>query len=75
MHRIAVAEATAHLPELIQEAVGGGTVVIVGNDDAAVRLVPDAPAAKQPRFGSARGHIKMAEDFDAPLDGFEDYMA
>ena len=74
MHRIAVAEATAHLPELIQEAVDGGTVVIMGRDDAAVRLVPDAPATKRPRFGSARGKIKMAEDFDAPLDDFRDCL-
>jgi uncharacterized protein (DUF433 family) len=30
---------------------------------------------RKPRqFGSARGQIRMAEDFDAPLDDFEDYM-
>jgi len=31
------------------------------------------PRAK-PRFGSARGKIEMAEDFDAPLEEFRDYM-
>ena len=25
-------------------------------------------------FGSAKGKIKMADDFDAPLDEFKDYM-
>jgi hypothetical protein len=27
-----------------------------------------------PRFGSAKGKIKMASDFDAPLDDFKEYM-
>ena len=27
-----------------------------------------------PKFGSAKGKIKMSEDFDAPLEDFKDYM-
>ncbi len=27
-----------------------------------------------PVFGSAKGKIKMAADFDAPLDDFKEYM-
>lgn len=27
-----------------------------------------------PQFGSAKGKIKMAPDFDAPLDDFKEYM-
>lgn len=27
-----------------------------------------------PQFGSAKGKIKMAPDFDAPLDEFKEYM-
>ena len=42
MHRIAVAEATAHLPELIQEAVDGGTVVIVATSTRRL-MTPDRP--------------------------------
>jgi uncharacterized protein (DUF433 family) len=30
---------------------------------------------RKPRqFGSARGQIRMSDDFDAPLDDFKDYM-
>jgi hypothetical protein len=29
---------------------------------------------KQRVFGSSKGLIKMADDFDAPLDDFKDYM-
>lgn len=27
-----------------------------------------------PKFGSAKGKIRMSEDFDKPLDSFNDYM-
>ena len=27
-----------------------------------------------PKFGSVKGKIKMAADFDAPLDDFKEYM-
>jgi len=29
---------------------------------------------KVPVFGCAKGQFKIAEDFDAPLDDFKDYM-
>jgi hypothetical protein len=32
-----------------------------------------AASQRMPRFGCAKGKIKMAEDFDAPLDDFKDY--
>lgn len=32
-------------------------------------------ASKKPRtFGCLKGKIEMAEDFDAPIDDFKDYM-
>jgi hypothetical protein len=36
----------------------------------------NAPSAqkKVPVFGCAKGKYRMAEDFDAPLDDFKDYM-
>jgi hypothetical protein len=27
-----------------------------------------------PKFGSAKGKIRMSKDFDKPLDSFNDYM-
>jgi hypothetical protein len=29
---------------------------------------------KKPKFGSAKGMYIIADDFDAPLDDFKDYM-
>jgi len=40
-----------------------------------VDLVPVPQTAHpRPRFGSARGRVQMAPDFDAPLDDFADYV-
>jgi hypothetical protein len=39
------------------------------------RMVPSAKLKPRPRFGSAKKDIQfMAEDFDAPLDDFKEYM-
>ena len=47
-----------------------------GQDAQLVQLVavPEKPKRK-PRFGSAKGLIiYMADDFDAPLEDFREYM-
>ncbi|GGB05187.1 antitoxin [Brucella endophytica] len=44
--RISVAEAKDHLPELIQRAEAGDEVILTGNGQAAVRLVPESTAAE-----------------------------
>jgi addiction module RelB/DinJ family antitoxin len=40
-------------------------------------LTSEKPPQKMPRasvFGCMRGQFKMADDFDAPLDDFKEYM-
>jgi antitoxin (DNA-binding transcriptional repressor) of toxin-antitoxin stability system len=67
--------AAARLPDLMERAQGGESVIIV-LDDHAVQLVPIAlpkAARPRPRFGSAAGQVHMAPDFDAPLEDFADY--
>ena len=36
-------------------------------------LLSKASSAYQPKFGSLKGKIKLAADFDEPLADFEDY--
>lgn len=74
VERYTLREAQDHLQELIQDAQAGKTVVILGEQDQAVQLVP-LPVTKKPRRpGSARGQIKIAPDFDAPITDFDEYM-
>ena len=84
MTTVTIEEAQARLPELIEQAAAGEEVVIVRDDQAPVRLQL-SPSIKPPRrkglgkpshkFGFAKGGITfMADDFDAPLDDFREYM-
>ena len=73
MQQITANDAQTRLPNLIDEAVNGETVYIVGNGERMVQLVPVA-AAGRPQFGSAAMLISMAEDFDEPLEDFREYM-
>ena len=74
VQQIPLQEATQNLPSLIAAAVRGEIVLITTEDQQVIRLVP-MKQPKQPRqFGSAKGLIQMADDFDAPLDDFREYM-
>ncbi|MFL6228444.1 MAG: type II toxin-antitoxin system Phd/YefM family antitoxin [Pyrinomonadaceae bacterium] len=70
MHQVDVEEAKTHLTDLIDAAVGGEEVVIAKDERHVVRLVPGPTSRPRPQFGSARGLISMADDFDAPLEDF-----
>ena len=75
MKTLSVKKASGHLDSLVDAAIAGEEVVLTRDDQAAVRLVPiPSGNSARPQFGSARGLIKMADDFDAPLDDFDDYM-
>ena len=72
MQRVTIEEAKANLPDLIEAAVKGEEVVIA-EDGYLVRLVPVSHAKPRPRFGSAEGLVHMSEDFEEPLEDFEEY--
>lgn len=66
-------EAKANLPELIENAVRGETVVIMDDQEHLVQLSLISSGRKARKAGSAKGMIKIAEDFDAPLSDFDEY--
>ncbi|MEM7357042.1 MAG: DUF2281 domain-containing protein [Acidobacteriota bacterium] len=61
------------MSELAAEAEGGEEVVMTRDDGAAFKLVPLGMRPPTPTFGSAKGLIEIAEDFDEPLEDFKDY--
>ncbi len=62
------------LPELIARSIGGSEVVISRDGQPVVKLVPLTGQKRKRCFGSAKGLIKMSDDFDEPLEDFQDYM-
>jgi prevent-host-death family protein len=73
MHKISLSEAGSRLAELVEEATGGEEVIITNDNGPSVQLVPITLSPPQPQFGSARGRVKIADNFDAPLEDFADY--
>ena len=74
LQQVTLDDAKKKLDDLIAAAVKGDEVVITKEDRPVVKLVPVARTKAQPRFGSAKGLITMAEDFDEPLEDFGEYM-
>jgi antitoxin (DNA-binding transcriptional repressor) of toxin-antitoxin stability system len=76
MIRVDAEEAKFQLPDLIAAAVRGEEVLIAANQmqgHPTVRLVVVPRTTRTPQYGSARGMIKIADDFDAPLADFAEY--
>ncbi|MGD9893921.1 MAG: type II toxin-antitoxin system Phd/YefM family antitoxin [Dehalococcoidia bacterium] len=72
--RIELDQVADHLPELIEEVQRGGEVVLMKGDEPVAKLVAHPPVRPSPRFGSAKGLIIISDDFDEPLEDFEEYM-
>ena len=62
-----VHEAKTHLSRLLEQVMQGEEVIIAKSGKPVARIVSLGAPAKRRKPGSARGQIKMAEDFDAPL--------
>lgn len=73
---IDVEAAKTQLCRLLDQAVAGEEVIIMRYGQPMVRLMPVATALTPRVLGTAKGMIKMSDDFDDPLpadilDSFE----
>jgi prevent-host-death family protein len=74
MEKVNIYEAKTRLSELVREALAGEEVIISKNGIPAVRLVPVRKENTKRELGFYAGKIVIADDFDAPLEDFKDYM-
>lgn len=75
MHQVTIHEAKTNLSRLIQAALAGEEVVIAKGKQPLVKLVVVPELRHQRRIGGAEGIVLyMADDFDAPLEDFSEYM-
>lgn len=87
MLTVTLQEARATLPELLHRLMPGEEVSITDNGQIVGRLLPGEPLTgfitrvsnnaddQWPcRAGSAKGKIRIATDFDDPLEDFSEYM-
>ena len=74
MHHIELNEAKRQLGDIIDVALSGEEVLITQDDQPVLKLVRVIKPTGRRKAGSAKGLIKLASDFDAPLDDFRAYM-
>lgn len=74
MQQIELTEARKHLTDLIETALGGEEIVITQDDQPVLKIVRISTPKTRRKAGSAKGLIVMADDFDAPLEEFQEYM-
>ncbi len=67
-------EAKTQFSKLIRQVEAGEEVVIRRGPTPVARLVAYEPATRVTGFGSMRGRIWIADDFDDPLPEFDEYM-
>jgi antitoxin (DNA-binding transcriptional repressor) of toxin-antitoxin stability system len=74
MLQVNIQEPTASLQKLVEIVVKGEEVIIAKGNVPVAKLVPFNGNKVQRKLGTAKGKIKIADDFDAPLDDFKEYM-
>jgi prevent-host-death family protein len=73
--QVTIHEAKTNLSKLIRQVLAGEEVIIARNKTPLVKLVMLEEAQPKRKLGGAAGMIlHIADDFDAPLEDFEEYM-
>lgn len=65
-------EAKTHLSRLIDRVEQGEEIVIARAGRPVAKLVPVRRKPRPRKLGSAKGRIRIRDDFDAPIPEFED---
>lgn len=74
MPQVDVAQARREFDQLLERASRGEDVLITKDDRPLARITAPSKEEKRKRqFGSVEGEIWMSEDFDEPLDDFQEY--
>jgi len=73
MIKVSLKEAQNHLEQLLEDAAHGEEVLVTLEDGLSCKIVPFESPRPKPVFGSARGLIRIREDFDEPLEDFKEY--
>ncbi len=74
MKTFTLEEAKQDLDKVLEHATEGGTVILIGDNDQAYKLVSTILPKKGTRkAGRLKGKIKITDEFYEPLPEFEPY--
>jgi len=73
MLQVEITQMPLQVRHFIERVLRGQEIIFMRRDKPSARLVA-VNTLKQRPFGTAKGLIKMADDFDDPLPEFAEYM-
>ena len=71
MTQLDITQAKSNLAKLLDLAIKGEEIVITQDDKPVAKISPIKRPLKR---GSAKGKVWMSDDFDEPLEEFQEYM-
>ena len=71
MTQLEITQAKSNLSKLLDLAINGEEIVITQDDKPVAKISPIKRPLKR---GSAKGKVWMSDDFDEPLEEFQEYM-
>jgi antitoxin (DNA-binding transcriptional repressor) of toxin-antitoxin stability system len=76
MQQITLEEASKNLSGLVEAALNGEEIFLLKDNQPVIRLLSlETEVKRRPaKAGSAKGLVWIADDFDAPLEDFKEYM-
>ena len=70
MTKLDISQAKSDLSKLLDLAINGEEIVILQGDEPVAKISPIKRPLKR---GSAKGKVWMSDDFDEPLEDFQNY--
>ena len=74
MLQVNVHQAKTNLSKLIQKVIDGEEVIIAKGNQPVVKMILVDNLKPKRQLGTAKGMIKISDDFDEPLEDFKEYM-
>lgn len=74
MQNIDINQAKKRLSELVEKTIRGDEIIITKAGQPIAKLIGIPKRDKKRQFGTAKGLIKISDDFDKPLEDLQEYM-
>ena len=74
MQNIDINQAKKRLSELVDKTISGDEIIITKAGQPIAKLIGIPKRDKKRQFGTAKGLIKISDDFDKPLEDLQEYM-
>ena len=74
MTQVNIHEAKTNLSKLIDKVLKGESVIISKSNKPVVKLVLVDELQTKRTLGTAKGNVKISDNFDSPVDDFEGYQ-